>query len=637
MAEGENSCRCAASRGEEDLAEGGEAMQEGHLALAELTSEETGQFEDIKKRLERIAPGGIPPSDVGQHREYFRHLRELLHLFAGVVSRANELGRDLGGPKADELRELAGDAILQLGGEAEPSSVSLKDYDHHLHGPFLGVSDEGSAVDTIRRAALASPKVRALGLCSPIEVGVAHDAERLAAVGEVAVGPLEYRDIRLGCHGSILTSTNVGTRLNLRYYKMRPVVCVINGSIEEAIETVGTIIEPFWRTPNGVSRPCTVFALFRHRTRFDRRRAILKALNDSFTNGGFCDPRVHKLGLLASVGASTVGVRSAMRHIDLAKEVGIAEVAIRGVTREEAEDKISMPGLLNCFTPRHATRLTQYAAGKGISITPINLVDTETVARNVWAGLQAARNMGLELGKYGLFPLTMVESKEVIELIQDWFSSWTAAPVFYVDMPAVGADEIYTEERIAHGAREWLDIIASNGVPAVLFDTADKPKGRRLLKRGLSDRIGIMTLDEVRELDEYASAKGIKCLWAGGITLNQALEFGKLGVFGIYVTSSAAALMPVSAAYERDPMITAEKEPTFAGVSSIKLLLEAGFLFTRLKEYGHAEKANELDQKAKAFLSMTERWSEGNRQRYAQEELASVAREAWITHYRHVR
>jgi len=80
-------------------------------------------------------------------------------------------------------------AFLHLGGDPARSTASLRDYDSNLYGPFLGVSDEGSAGPAIRDAAYASPKATALGpaRCAPLTLGVAIDAERLGGVGEVAV------------------------------------------------------------------------------------------------------------------------------------------------------------------------------------------------------------------------------------------------------------------------------------------------------------------------------------------------------------------------------------------------------------------------------------------------------------------
>src|SRR5262245_66393271 len=101
---------------------------------------------------------------------------------------------------------------------------------------MLGVSDEGSATAAIRHGALASPKCAALKQCTPLTVGVAHDAERLGAVGEVVVGPDEFAAIRLACRGRLLTTTNVGTRANVRNFLAPPEVRIRPGPTAQAVE-----------------------------------------------------------------------------------------------------------------------------------------------------------------------------------------------------------------------------------------------------------------------------------------------------------------------------------------------------------------------------------------------------------------
>ena len=54
-------------------------------------------------------------------------------------------------------------ALRYLGGDSDQHSRSLKSYDHHQYGPFLGVSDDGDSAEAIRRAAHDSPKAVALG------------------------------------------------------------------------------------------------------------------------------------------------------------------------------------------------------------------------------------------------------------------------------------------------------------------------------------------------------------------------------------------------------------------------------------------------------------------------------------------
>jgi hypothetical protein len=58
---------------------------------------------------------------------------------------------------------------------------------------------------------------------------------------------------------------------------------------------------------------------------------------------------------------------------------------------------------------------------------------------------------------------------------------------------------------------------------------------------------------------------------------------GKLGVFGIYVTSATATTIPVHGSYVRDPALAGAKKPTKEGVLRTKILLEAGFLTSKLQ------------------------------------------------------
>ncbi|MBU0986148.1 MAG: hypothetical protein KKH68_02750, partial [Proteobacteria bacterium] len=313
-----------------------------------LINSEKKKFEKIIHDLKALSGRDKRKLSPKENRSYFNTLRRALHLFEDVVIRLNQAGEELEGKDGEALRALAAEAFLKLGGVAEPCAVSLKDYQHDLHGPFLGISDEGSAAHLVRRAALNSPKMKVLGTASPIEAGVALDAERLAAVGEVAVGPEEYRDIKIECQGSILTTTNVGTRLNLRYYKIRPIIRISSGSydqaIEKAVKDAEDLVETFRHTPDSKPRPVMLFVRFKSRISYSRRKVILKALHENISRGDFCDPRIHKLGLLATVGLKRNRLSTAIDNINLAHETGLTEVAIQGVPTWEAEEKISMPG-----------------------------------------------------------------------------------------------------------------------------------------------------------------------------------------------------------------------------------------------------------------------------------------------------
>jgi hypothetical protein len=605
--------------------------------LLMLTKTEIKRLSKVQDSLIKLCPKPGNTTDRAKNREYCIALREAFHLFEDVVLRFNKAGVEFKGAEFNNLKSLASDAILNLGAVPEPSVFSLKEYDHFLYGPYLGVSDAGGAAHIIRKAAFCSPKYKALGNPQPLEIGVAHDAERLAAVGEVAVGPEEYREIILECHRSILISTNIGTRLNLRYYKIRPTIYVRNGPVkkvvEQSVKEAETLLKPFWHTPDGIPRPVTVFASFSQGKPFTHRLEILKKLNAAFSEDKFCDSRSHKLGLVITVNLGSHGYDKVIDAIELAHNAGISEVAVKGPVRYHAQDKISMPGLMNHFSPTLTKRILSYAARKKIKIGPKNLVDPDTVARNVWTGLQTARNMGLHLGKYGLFPLTLDEASEVMGQVQKYFTNWSAAPVFYLDFSHSKGNKVYSGKNIVEGAKVFLDIVAKHGIPVVLFDTADKDRGRKLVKQSKSDRIGILTPVQIAKVAEYAKKKGIRALWAGGISIPQAFELGKLKLFGIYVTTAAASIRPVTDRYRGDPMITAEKEITFDGVSRTKLLLEAGFLVTRIRELDFKAEADLLEEKATDFIHLISRTKQYDAQDETEKELFDLTSSAWKKHF----
>lgn len=245
---------------------------------------------------------------------------------------------------------------------------------------------------------------------------------------------------------------------------------------------------------------------------------------------------------------------------------------------------MSLPGLLNYLEPEHLQPVLNRAKAKGVQLRPKNTVDPDTVARNVWTSLLAARRMGLALGKYGTFPLTLEETDVVVRHVQGWFGDWSAAPVFFVDQGILTADTAYAGDSVMEGLKQWLRVVARHRVSVVLIDTVDKSKGWRILKDPAHPTKGLLSAAEIHSIDQFAANLGVKVLWAGGITLAQTYQFGAMGVFGIYVTSAAASSAPVSAAYEADPLLAAMKEPTYEGVARAKLLVEAGFLAGRLKQ-----------------------------------------------------
>jgi len=250
------------------------------------------ELKRLKQVLARTARQGDAP-------EYFAAWRAVLRLY-------QEVSRDRSDPEPSkeeedekeyqELWSLAGEAILNLGGQAEPTLTTLDQYACDRYGPMLGVSDEGSAAAAIRRGALASPKCIVLRQLTPMTIGVAHDAERLGGVGEVVVGPKEYSTIRLACMGRILTTTNVGTRVNLRNYSDPPVVKLKADRPEKAVASASKklreLFEPFWKTLSGKPRHLTVLVHFDDRAAPEQREAVFNGLQAALATREFCNPRV---------------------------------------------------------------------------------------------------------------------------------------------------------------------------------------------------------------------------------------------------------------------------------------------------------------------------------------------------------
>jgi hypothetical protein len=502
----------------------------------------------------------------------------------------------VGGRVTPRLASRARAALLHLGGDPAHSSTSLADYDHTQYGPFLGVSDEGSAACQIRDAAFASPKVRALprGVRpTPLVVGVAVDAERLGGIGELAVGPEEFADIWLACVDRVLISTNIGTRVNTRVYRREPVILLKSGSqkaLDAAKRQIAQAFKPFIETPDRRPRPLTVFVDIPRYVEMDdrERRSALVDLARFVSSGGAAGgdwkqaPPGHQLGLAAWVGLGRRGQAATLGAIDLAASAGMRVVVIDGVKRKEADRAISLAGLLDYFTPGLVGPILRHARQKGIRVRTANLPDTDTIARSMWVGLTVARNFGANLGKFGCFPLTLSETDEVVRRIQGWLRDWSAAPVFFVDQGLLREDAVDVGHDLMRGLRCWLESVAARGVRVVLIDTIDKASGKRLLKRSSDDRTGFLGLRQVRRAETFARELGVRVLWAGGLGLRDTYEMGKLGVFGVYVTSAAATTVAVAGSYVHDPTLAGVKEPSKEGVLRAKILLEAGFLTANL-------------------------------------------------------
>lgn len=593
-----------------------------------LTCQQRARSRILESTIRKLAAKKIRSRS--EERVLCDSFRAVIRFYKDVASTNVDIDNTAGGRR---LYRMATRGMLYLGGEGDVHRTSLKDYDHKRYGPYLGVSDGGSAAAAIRKASQNSPKAIALGFSDPMTLGVAVDAERLGGIGEVAVGPEEYINIRLACVGRILTSTNVGTRVNLRFYRRHPLVKVPEGGIEEAVHQAKQIIrktfEPFLRPPGGRPRPLVVFIEIEGGSRRSAatRISILKGLAHYAKRPDVADSTVHRLGYQVRIGWGKKGRDLAIHSIDIASTAGIKEVAVSGVVRKQADEHLSQPGLLNYLASGMLGPVLRRANERKVRIHPTNRVDPDTVANHVWSTLHTARQMGYELGKYGLFPLTLEEMDVIIGKVQTWFSDWTAAPVFFVDQGLVSATRVDTNGDLVRGLKKWLKMVGKHRVPVVLIDTFEKAGSQPLLRLP-GETKGLLTAHQLLDIGHLAERLQIKVLWAGGITLPQAYELGRLGVFGVYVTSAAASPVPVPLGYEKDPWLAALKEPTYKGVYRTKLLLEAGFLKERVK---NKKSSKGLEKGVMEFLHAMKK---GNEQLTGEKEraLAELTIDGWRFH-----
>ena len=451
---------------------------------------------------------------------------------------------------------------------------SLRDYDSDRYGPFLGISGSDTASKAIRDAADGSPKAQVLG-DDPFKVGVGHDAERLRSVGEVPVGPDEYRRISEVAAGHVLITTNVGSHVNLWHNLQPPGRDLDTNATDETIAA--------WAHENAHD----------YRVRDPQPWLRLRPHPD------LAEDQLRELVVAASAQAPVClavkaeqGAAQALRAIDTAAAGRAAAVVVAGIAKPPSEGRPALPGLLNYFSATETRHLLTRAQERGILIEPALKIDTRSVANQVWAGLYAARAMGLHLGKYGLFPLTFPESEQVIRTIQGWTAGWTAAPAFYIDVPWIDGHLVYEPSEAFAATKRWLELAAGAGAEVVLIDTVDKASGHHLLCADPADERGIFSWEEVDMLHDHAKSLNIKALWAGGIELKNVRAFGRSRVFGVYVTTAASQERPVEGEEQADIGLARTKQPAQDKIALVRLLLDAGFLDDEaIQRQAHAAEA----------------------------------------------
>ncbi|PYI61969.1 MAG: hypothetical protein DMF07_14685 [Verrucomicrobia bacterium] len=467
----------------------------------------------------------------------------------------------------------------------------LATYDSEHFGPLFAVSDEGSAGETIVNAAYASAKAKALWPIDPVSLGVALDGERMTSAGEVPIGPPEYEDLSDAAAGRLLLTTNVGVRVNTRLTQQLPEFAVTEKSANDKqwLDNVLAAFEPFVHTPDGQPRPLTVRLSVEPNVPIKSLKSVVTKLEAGRKKGKIGPAEIHQLSVLVtfedSITEDEIGVIE--RIMKLAVDSGIRELAVDGDLREPARRRLGIQSLLNILDPEHLRRLLRLSRQLGVRLTYRYHLDVETAARTIWTGLHTARTNGFSAGKYGLMPMTLEEQGAVIEMITGWTTDWTAIPAFYVDTPLLTAEDVYDDTRCKDAAKLWLKTARGAGAKIVLFDSPDRVNPRRLIRQpNVANDIGVLTFADIEEILAYAKELGISILWSGGITSRQAFELAKRKVFGIFSTSSTAAKIAVTAAFEADPRLPAENEPTDFGVRRIHAIIQGGFLSAAVSNRG---------------------------------------------------
>ena len=501
----------------------------------------------------------------------------------------------------------------------------LAEYDSDTYGPLFAVSDEGSAGSLVVDAAYASAKAAADPSVDRLQLGVILDGERMTSAGEVPIGPPEYSQLSGAAAGRLLLTTNVGVRVNVRLTKRLPEFPARPSSINAIVAA----FRPFVDTPNGLLRPLTVHLLVEG-TDFTELGALVEEVKAARASGHIGPPDVHGLALLVvfddeiTTGSQLTQIEAAITAAD---QVRISEVTIDGAELPYARERWGGQGLLNVLSVQALNQLLGVADPLRVRLSPRYHFDVDSAARTVWTGLHAARTNGFDAGKYGLVPLTLEQQLEVIEIVTRWTTGWTAIPAFYVDTPLVTATKVFDIDQCERAARLWLKAARGAGATIVLFDAPDRVTPRKLVKADDSPE-GVLTIEQIRDLAEYAKLLGVSILWSGGITAPQAFELSQLGVHGIFSTSSTATKVAVTAEFDDDPQLASENEPTQFGIRRMHAVIQSGFLISRLRE-SHPDLADALHAAGTALITASAATDQQDKLRSLNPILIHGWRELW--------
>lgn len=485
--------------------------------------------------------------------------------------------------------------------QSETPARLLADYDSDTYGPLFAVSDEGSASTVVVDAAYESAKAAAdpSVLSDRLRLGVILDGERMTSAGEVPVGPPEYAQLSAGAAGRLLLTTNVGVRVNVRLTKQLPEFPADTSSLDNILAA----FEPFLHTPDQQPRPLTVRLRVKGND-FTGLVELVAKIVEARSRGQIGPIGVHHLALLV-VFDDEITTDAQLIHIEAviaaAADAQIPEVSIDGAELAYARKRWGGQGLLNVLGVEALNRLLKVADARNVRLTPRYQFDVDSAARTIWTGLQGARTQGFDAGKYGLVPLTLEEQLAVIELVTQWTTGWTAIPAFYVDTPLVTATEVFDVDQCEQAARRWLKAARGAGATIVLFDAPDRVTPRKLVKSADSPE-GVLTVDQISSLADYANVLGVKILWSGGTTAPQAFELAQLGVAGIFSTSSTATKVAVTEEFADDPQLASQNEPTKFGVRRMHAVIQSGFLTSKLRQ-SHPDLADKLQTAAQALLT----------------------------------